>query len=136
MQFQKSFADAVARDVARIPEMLKSIVTDHDDFNMVSRLQAPALETFMGAIQQELQEVPRDSSGAEPSRPTSSNTRGTFRHSLAELKRRTGVLPPLIDLTGQVVRQGTSPFEYGGMADIWHGSSVLRTLPVITDHTS
>lgn len=54
MQFQRSFADAVARDVARIPDMLKSIVTDHDDFNVVSRLQAPALETFMGAIQQVL----------------------------------------------------------------------------------
>lgn len=44
-----------------------------------------------------------------------------FKQGLAKLKKETGILPPLTDLTKEVKKVGDVPIDIGASADIWAG---------------
>lgn len=50
-----------------------------------------------------------------------------FAEGLREIRKRTGVLPPIADLTGEVKRLGTVPFSSGATSDIWLGKALSRS---------
>ncbi|QRW00110.1 RasGEF domain protein [Ceratobasidium sp. AG-Ba] len=99
-------------DHEEVKEMLRALVRNVEDLQAAvgMRDDVPAL---METIQVELKE---EQPGTEEHK--------ALRGGLNTLHNRTGILPPLTDLTGQVVRLSEHPTAEGGTADIYEGQWV------------
>jgi len=99
-------------DQEEVKEMLRSIVRSVDDLAAAvsNRDDVPAL---MQTIQEELTD---EQPGTDEYR--------ALRGGLNTLHNRTGILPPLTNLTGQVTKLSDHPTAEGGTADIYEGQWV------------
>ncbi|KAG9075001.1 hypothetical protein FS749_013370, partial [Ceratobasidium sp. UAMH 11750] len=100
------------RDQAEVKEMLRALVRNVKDLQAAVGTRDD-VSALMQTIQEELQDQ-------EPG--TEEHT--VLRASLNILHNRTGILPPLTNLTGQVVKLSEYPAAEGGMADIYEGQWV------------
>ncbi|KAF8610189.1 hypothetical protein BDV93DRAFT_540063 [Ceratobasidium sp. AG-I] len=99
-------------DQEEVKEMLRSIVRNIDDLTaaVANRDDVPAL---MQTIQEELTDE-------QPG----SDEYTALRGGLSTLHNKTGILPPLTNLTGQVTKLSEHPAAEGGTADIYEGQWV------------
>ncbi|KAG8748680.1 hypothetical protein FRC10_000071 [Ceratobasidium sp. 414] len=100
------------RDQEEVKEMLRALVRNVEDLQAAvgMRDDVPAL---MQTIQVELRD---EQPGTEE--------HTVLRSGLNTLHNKTGILPPLTNLTGQVVKTGEHPAAEGGTADIYEGQWV------------
>ncbi|QRV86067.1 RasGEF domain protein [Ceratobasidium sp. AG-Ba] len=99
-------------DHEEVKEMLRALVRNVEDLQVAvgMRDDVPAL---METIQVELKD---EQPGTEEYK--------ALRGGLNTLHNKTGILPPLTNLTGQVIRLSEHPAAEGGMADIYEGQWV------------
>ncbi|KAG9001820.1 hypothetical protein FRB90_011537, partial [Tulasnella sp. 427] len=116
-EFQRGFAESQRHDMEELKGMLQKMVRDRDDLREISTLPPTEVQSIMISVQEELQRE----------RPTAAQSPGhkqakiELEKGLQEIRQRTGILPPLADLTSEVRRIGDEPFDAGLTADIWLG---------------
>lgn len=109
-------ADAQTRDHAELRELLQSILWDRNEMKTILGLEKPAIEGIMRSIQEELLERERRSPGHQEEQGQDALVQGLWKvHS------ETKILPPLTDLTGQVVLTSKFPVIPGNYSDIYTG---------------
>ncbi|CAE6419180.1 unnamed protein product [Rhizoctonia solani] len=96
-------------DQEEVREMLRTIVQSVEDLSVAVGLRDD-VPKLMQTIQEELKDE-------QPGTKTYQALRG----GLDTLHVKTGILPPLTDLTGQVTKLGEHPVAEGGTADIYEG---------------
>ncbi|KAG8941771.1 hypothetical protein FRC04_004088 [Tulasnella sp. 424] len=116
-EFQRGFAESQKHDMEEVKGMLRSIMRNRDDLREISTLQPTEVQSIIVSVQEELQnERPRATQS-----PGHRQAKMELERGLLEIRKRTGILPPLADLTREVRRLGDAPFDAGMTADIWLG---------------
>ncbi|KIY51139.1 hypothetical protein FISHEDRAFT_71430 [Fistulina hepatica ATCC 64428] len=107
-----------ARDQAELRDLLLSILRSNRDMNeLVNQFSVPQagespVDTVMGMIQTELR--PGTS-------PLPSTQRKSMQEGLRFIRDKTDRLPPLADLTGQIIRTSNARVETGSYMDVYQG---------------
>ncbi|KAG9038406.1 hypothetical protein FS837_001249 [Tulasnella sp. UAMH 9824] len=116
-EFQRGFAESQKHDMEELKGMLRTIIRDPNGLNEISTLRPAEVQSIIVSVQEELQnERPRATQS-----PGHRQAKIELERGLLEIRKRTGVLPPLADLTKEVRRIGDAPFDAGMTADIWLG---------------
>lgn len=116
-EFQRGFAESQMHDMEELKGMLRTIIRDPNGLNEISNLRPAEVQSIIVSVQEELQnERPRATQS-----PGHRQAKIELERGLLEIRKRTGILPPLADLTKEVRRIGDAPFDSGMTADIWLG---------------
>ncbi|KAG8954828.1 hypothetical protein FRC03_011349, partial [Tulasnella sp. 419] len=113
---QNLFRASQARDNAQLSVMIRSMMTNREDIDDIMELkngEPEAVETIMESVQNELASSGNSEKGRQDQL--------ALQKGLTELRQKTGILPPLANLTGEVKRIGDFPVARGHFADIWQG---------------
>ncbi|KII88779.1 hypothetical protein PLICRDRAFT_42015 [Plicaturopsis crispa FD-325 SS-3] len=116
---QQDLVSIQERDQAELLQLLQNILKNQDELKIIKQMGTPEVEGFMQSIQEELLRKPTAGSSSvdlqEQQQPHA------LRQGLWELHQATNQLPPMIDLTGQVVKTEEEPVACGAFNDIYAG---------------
>lgn len=120
---QKEMAMAMERDQDQLRSALQDLSRNIEQLHALIVQNKPHVPALMQSIQEELYE------------PDLPQTQGKgFRKMLWELHKGTDVLPPLIDLSGQIGDVSAQPVMYGGFSDIYNGMWLDREKVALKRH--
>ncbi|KAG9029058.1 hypothetical protein FS837_003666 [Tulasnella sp. UAMH 9824] len=115
-EVHRGFAESQKRDLEELKGMLRTIIRDPNCLNEISTLRPAEVQSIIVSVQEELQdEQPKATQSPEHRQAKMELERG-----LREIRKRTGILPPLADLTKEV-RRIDAPFDSYRNLDTWLG---------------